>query len=75
MRSESCAAVARSPSSSSDELKPQAIAGCSPVAARGANIFAHIVGLLEGHAGLRDADVDVPDLANVNVAFLSGHDT
>jgi len=42
---------------------------------RGANIFAHIVGLLEAHAGLAHPDLDVPDLAHVNVAFLSGHDT
>jgi len=42
---------------------------------RGANMFAHIVGLLEAHAGLPHPDVDVPDLTHVNVAFLSGHDT
>jgi len=42
---------------------------------RGANIFAHIVGLLEAHAGFTDPDVDVPDLRGVNVAFLAGHDT
>jgi 4-phytase/acid phosphatase len=42
---------------------------------RGSNIFAHIVGLLEQHAGFAHPDVDVPDLAHVNVAILSGHDT
>lgn len=42
---------------------------------KGANVFAHIVGLLQAKAGLPHPDVSVPDVARVHVAILSGHDT
>ena len=42
---------------------------------RGANILAHIVGLLQAKAGLPHPDVSVPDVAGTNVVILSGHDT
>lgn len=42
---------------------------------KGANVLAHIVGMLQAKAGLPHPDVSVPDIANVNVAILSGHDT
>ena len=42
---------------------------------KGANVLAHIVGMLQAKAGQPHPDVSVPDIANVNVAILSGHDT
>jgi hypothetical protein len=48
--------------------------GTQPLA-RGGNIFAHIVGLLDAKAGVADPDVDVPNVGAANVAFIVGHDT
>jgi 4-phytase / acid phosphatase len=48
--------------------------GTQPLA-RGGNIFAHIVGLLDAKAGVADSDVDVPNISAANVAFIVGHDT
>ncbi|HTU70300.1 MAG TPA: hypothetical protein VMF11_08240 [Candidatus Baltobacteraceae bacterium] len=43
--------------------------------ARGGNLFAHIVGLLEEKAGIAHPGVTVPNVMHDNVAFISGHDT
>lgn len=43
--------------------------------ARGGNVFAHIVGLLEKRAGIAHPDVAVPNVGGTNVAFIVGHDT
>lgn len=42
---------------------------------KGANIFAHIVGLLQAKAGMPHPDVSIPDISQTTVVMLSGHDT
>ncbi len=42
---------------------------------KGGNVFAHIVGLLQEKAGVPHPDVSVPDVSQVNVVMLAGHDT
>jgi len=42
---------------------------------RGGNLFAHIVALLEAKAGETHTGLKGPDVAHVNVAIISGHDT
>jgi 4-phytase / acid phosphatase len=44
-------------------------------AVKGANMFAHIVGLLQAKAGTPHPDVSIPDIGHANVVMLSGHDT
>jgi 4-phytase / acid phosphatase len=44
-------------------------------AVKGANVFAHIIGLLQAEAGMPHPDVSVPDIADDKVVMLAGHDT